>query len=281
MVLPMSASAQPLAAPELVQTPRPLIIAHRGYSAIAPENTLPAFRMALATGADLVELDYYHSKDGVPIVLHDANLDRTTDAIRRWGSKGIHPASRDAAELLSLDAGSWFDPAFANTRLPALTAALELIQGKGGVTLIERKEGDPATLVKLLRERNWINRVVVQSFDWQYLREFHALAPEQVLGALGVPKVLADGRKAPERPKTLSAAWLDDLQRTGARLVVWNREITADAVALAHQRGLKVWVYTINDPQEANRLLDLGVDGLITDNPGLLWRTLALRQRKP
>lgn len=280
-MLPMSASAQPLAAPELVQTPRPLIIAHRGYSAIAPENTLPAFRMALATGADLVELDYYHSKDGVPIVLHDANLDRTTDAISRWGSKGIHPASRDAAELLSLDAGSWFDPAFANTRLPALTAALELIQGKGGVTLIERKEGDPATVVKLLRERNWINRVVVQSFDWQYLREFHALAPEQVLGALGVPKVLADGRKPPERPKTLSAAWLDDLQRTGARLVVWNREITADAVALAHQRGLKVWVYTINDPQEANRLLDLGVDGLITDNPGLLWRTLALRQRKP
>ena len=94
---------------------------------------------------------------------------------------------------------------------------------------------------------------------------------------LGPPKLLANGSKPGERPKQLDAAWLDDLVKTGAKVAVWNDQVSKEAVKQAHQRGLKVWVYTINDPSTANKLLDLGVDGIITNNTGLLWRTLALR----
>lgn len=267
-------------APELVRLGRPLIIAHRGYSSAAPENTLPSFQLAMKAGADLVELDTYHSKDGVPFVLHDSTFDRTTDATNRWGGVKIPSGSRTLAELKALDAGQWFDPQFTGTRLSTLVEALDVIQGGGGMTLIERKEGDPATMAKLLTEKKLINQLVVQSFDWQFLREFHALQPDQVLGALGVPNKLADGRKPTSKDKTLNAQWLDELAKTGASVAVWNKDVTKDAVSLAHQRGLKVWVYTIDDPKAANELLDMGVDGIITNNTGLLWKTLALRAMK-
>lgn len=262
----------------LVESKRPLVIAHRGYCQFAPENTLPAFQLALQSGADLVELDYHHSKDGIPVVIHDFELDRTTDAVRRLGGEKIAVSSKSAAELATLDAGGWFAPGFTGIKLPTLDEAVDLIQTNGGVTLIERKAGDAATCAKMLTEKKLINQVVVQAFDWQYLQALHQLQPDQVLGALGPAKTLADGRKADQRGKLLDESWLDLLQPTGARIVVWSKEINADAVKLAHQRGLKVWVYTINEPALAEALLDMGVDGLITNNPSLIWRTMALRK---
>lgn len=270
-----SVAAEPPAAQALLATQRPLVIGHRGYNVLAPENTLPSFEFAKAAGADLVELDYHHSKDGVPIVIHDSELDRTTDAVEKWGAEKIGVSTRTAAELQTLDAGRWFGPRYAGTRLPLLTEALDLIQ-KGGVTLIERKGGDAATCVRLLRERNLINHVVVQSFDWSYLRDFHAQAPEQVLGALGPPGA-QDGRKLTDEERTLNREWLDAVGQTGARVVVWNRLVTRPAIDYAHRQGLRVWVYTINDPVQADGLLDLGVDGIITDNPSMIWRGIALR----
>ena len=157
-----------------------------------------------------------------------------------------------------------------------LTEALDTIQ-QGSVTLIERKAGDATACIKLLRDRKLINRVVVQSFDWEYLRAFNADEPSQVLGALGPATVLPGGKKPTGIPKELSAAWLDELQKTGAKVAVWNQQVSKEAVQLAHQRGLRVWVYTINDPDLANRLLDMGVDGIITNNTSLIWKTIALR----
>lgn len=264
----------------LLNLKRPLVIGHRGFSQFAPENTIPAFRLAVRAQADLVELDYYHSKDGQPIVFHDGTLDRTSDATNRWGGSKILVESKTTAELQTLDAGRWFDAQFAGTKIPTLTEALDTIQGSGGITLIERKEGDAATCVKLLKDRALINQVMVQAFDWQYLKNFHDLEPTQVLGALGPPKLLADGSKPGDRPKPLNAEWLDLLKATGAKAVVWNREVSREAVALARARGLKVWVYTINETELATKLLDSGVDGLITDNPSIIWRAMALRAAK-
>lgn len=254
---------------------RPLVIAHRGYSAVAPENTLPAFELAIEAGADLVELDYYHSSDGVPIVFHDRDLDRTTDGDKRWG-KNTPVGSRDAATLTNLDAGAWFHPRYAGVKIPTLDAALDFIQA-GSVTLIERKEGDAKTCVELLRAKNLINQVVVQAFDWNYLKDFHEIEPSQILGALGPPSSY-DGKRLSSEEKELNPRWNDIVKELGARIIVWNRDISPEAVADAQAKGLKVWVYTINDAALANRLLDYGVDGIITDNPALIWRTLALRK---
>lgn len=259
----------------LLRTNRPLVIAHRGFNQIAPENTLPSFQLAKAAAPDLIELDYHHTKDGVPVVIHDETLDRTTDATNRWGGRSLRVDARTLAELQTLDAGRWFDARFAGTRLPTLREAVSFIQ-KDHVTLIERKAGDPETLARFLREHGWVNRLVVQSFDWAFLAGFHRLEPTQVIGALGPPSK-RDGRRLTEAEKALSPEWIDGALRTGARIVVWNRQVSPQTVAAAHARGLKVWVYTINDPVLAGQLLDMGVDGLITDNPALIWRTLALR----
>jgi glycerophosphoryl diester phosphodiesterase len=262
-------------AEHLLDLNRPLVIAHRGYSAIAPENTLPAFERALAAGADLIELDYHHTRDGVPMVLHDYTLDRTTDATRRWGGKGVRVADRPYEDLKELEAGLWFNPPQAGVRLPTLSQALEVIQ-RGSVTLIERKAGDAATCVKLLKEWRRINHVIVQAFDWDYLRDYHRLEPRQVLGALGPPST-RDGRKLTEKEKALTPAWLDEVKATGARAAVWNKQVDAAAVKAAHERGLKLWVYTINDDSLAKQLLAMGVDGIITDNPAIVWKALATR----
>lgn len=272
---PVGAADSP--AEMVLRQSRPVVIAHRGFSQFAPENTIPAFKLAVRAQADLVELDYYHSKDGQPIVFHDGTLDRTSDATNRWGGSKIPVGSKTAAELQTLDAGRWFDAQFAGTKIPTLAEALEAIQGAGGITLIERKEGDAATCAKLLKDRALINQVVVQAFDWHYLKSFHDLEPTQVLGALGPPKLLADGSTPGDRPKPLNAEWLDLVKASGAKIAVWNREVSREAVQHAHARGLKVWVYTINEPDLATRLLDSGVDGLITDNPSIIWRAMALR----
>ncbi|MBI2513950.1 MAG: hypothetical protein HYV96_18420 [Opitutae bacterium] len=273
-----AADTPPPAAPELLRITRPLVIAHRGYSGAAPENTLPSFAAATLAGADMVELDYHHTSDGALVVLHDATLDRTTDARQRWGGEKIRASEHTLAELQSLDAGRWFDGRFAGTRLPLLTEAIELITPHA-VTLVERKAGDARTCVELLRHRGWINRVVVQSFDWDYLRDFHALAPEQVLAALG-PVAPAKGQPFTDAEKALSPQQLDRLAAAGASVAAWSRDhVTHDSVREAHARGLKVWVYTVNDVATARQMLDLGVDGIISNHPPLIWKALALALR--
>jgi len=279
-MIAMCANAQTSVAPDspaekLLLAGRPLVIGHRGYCQIAPENTLSSFKLARTAGADLVELDYHHTKDGVPIVIHDFDLDRTTDAVAKWGGKKIRVETKTAEELRELDAGRWFDKQFAGTRLPLLTEALDLIQ-QGGVTLIERKAGDAATLAKLLRERKLVNQLIVQSFDWAFLADMHQLEPTQVLGALG-PLSSRNGKKLTEAEKMLDATWIAEAAKAGARAIGWSRLVTADAVRQAHAQGLKVWIYTIDDPAQANQLLDMGVDGIISNNTPLIWRTLALR----
>jgi glycerophosphoryl diester phosphodiesterase len=267
----------------LIDLPRPLVIGHRGYNQIAPENTLPSFALAKMAGADMIELDYYNAKDGKLVVIHDETLDRTTDAVARWGENGVRVSSKPGDALCSLDAGKWFDlkhvgshlPSYAGTRLPTLAESLDLIQA-GNLTLIHHKEGDAATCLKLLREKDLVNKVVVQSFDWNYLKDFHRLEPRQLLGALG-PLWSRAGKQLSEAEKVLDKSWVDEVKGVGARVVVWNQQITREAVAYAHQQGMKVWVYTIDDPAEANSMLDLGADGLITNNSSVLWRTLALR----
>lgn len=259
------------AAERLMALQRPLIIAHRGYSAAAPENTLPAFQLGVTTGSDLVELDYHHSKDNVLTVLHDHTLDRTTDATKRWGRTNLHVSQFTTAELQTLDASSWRGSNQPPSTIPTLHQALDVIQ-PGSVTLIERKAGPAAACVELIRSRKLVNEVVVQAFDWEYLEEYHRLEPTQILGALG-PWGSYRGQKLTDADKNLSGRWIDEARRVGARAIVWNRQVSAAAVQDAHSKGVKVWVYTIDDPALMKSLIAMGVDGIITNNPGLAWKT--------
>lgn len=271
----VGAFAAPTPAEKLLESSRPLVIAHRGYSAMAPENTLLSFERGVASGADMVELDYHHSKDGQLVVLHDYTLDRTTDATNRWGGRGFKVADKTLAELRQLDAGKWFKHPQTGVGLPTLNESLDVIQ-RGSVTLIERKAGDAAACVKLLHDRQLVNQAVVQAFDWDYLRDYHRLEPRQVLGALGPPGT-KNGKKLTDAEKALSPAWLNEIKGTGARAAVWNKQVDAAAVKAAHERGLKVWVYTIDDIATAQQLLAIGVDGIISNNPAVIWKAIATR----
>jgi glycerophosphoryl diester phosphodiesterase len=240
-------------AQKLIATPRVLITAHRGNSSVAPENTLPAFQSALDVQADLVELDYFHSADGVPIVIHDEILDRTTDAEDVLGKTKLVIGDLRLAELQKLDVGSWFDDKFVGTKLPTLVESLDLIQPRS-VTLIERKAGDPQTLVRLLEEKKLIDQVVVQAFDWEFVADCRKLSPRLALGTLsGKPANLDQLRAA---------------AATGADLIVWNHEkIGREQIAQIHQLGKKAWVYTVDDPHRAAQLIAYGIDGIITNKP--------------
>jgi len=233
-----------------------LVIAHRGDSKVAPENTLPAFASAVEAGSQLVELDYYHSSDGVPVVFHDDNLDRTTNACNLWGATEIKLDTKSLADLRRLDAGSWFDAKFAGTPIPTLAEALDVIQN-GSMTLVERKAGDPKTCVALLNEKKLLDQVVVQAFDWEFLAGCHQLAPQLVLGALG--------------GKELTSERLDDVAKTGAKVVGWqDKHLDAEGIAAIHARGLKAWVWTVDDPVRAKELMQAGVDGIITNRPAAI-----------
>ncbi len=244
----------------LVQSDRVLVIAHRGASGAAPENTLPAFRRALEIGVDLVELDYYHTSDHIPIVFHDKDLRRTTNARSVLGDDTHSIAQIPWEQARRLDAGAWFSPQFSGVSLPTLDESLDLIQ-TGSVTLVERKAGDAETIVQLLKKKDLLERVVVQSFDWEYLANCRRLAPALALGALGDKEVTTDK--------------IARLEKLDVQAVGWSHtSLSPQNIAELHQRGWKVWAYTVNDEQRAKELIAAGLDGLITDFPERIKRTV-------
>ncbi len=258
-----AARERKLSARALVDSPRVLVIAHRGDSAVAPENTLPAFTSAVRAGSDLIELDYHHTADGVPVVLHDATLDRTTDACQCFAARNIEVATKPLAELVRLDAGSWFGKAFAGTKVPTLEESLVAIQA-GSMTLVERKAGDAATCVRLLRAKGLLESVVVQAFDWQFIADCHREAPELVLAALG--------------REPLDEKQLDEAAATGARIIAWrSNQLTDKGIEAIHRRGLRAWVWTVDNLNEVEHHVDGGVDGVITNVPLRVRNLLAER----
>lgn len=239
---------------------RLLVIAHRGASAVAPENTLAAFRAAVAAGADYVELDTRESADGTFYCLHDETVDRTTNAGALLGGQEI-PVCRLADEQLdALDAGAWFDAEHAGERIPRLAKALAVIQVRAR-TLLERKAGSAESLARLLRAKNLIGRLIVQSFDWQFLAELHKLEPAQPLAVLG--------------DKAFDAQRWAALPATGARIVAWKHtDLDADLIDRLHARGYQVFAWTVDEPADWQRLAAAGIDGIITNRPGELRAAL-------
>jgi glycerophosphoryl diester phosphodiesterase len=235
------------------ETPRPLIIAHRGLAGRFPENTLAAFRAGLKTGAEVIELDYHHSSDGVPVVIHDATLQRTTNADLLWGSERLEVASRSAKELIQLDPAAKCERFIEGERLPMLSEALVLIQASS-VTMIERKSGDAETLVRLLKELDYESDVVVQAFDWDFLRDCRRRSSEMVLGALC--------------NKELTSDRVREASEIGVQIITWKQEILdRRGIELIHSTGKQAWAYTINEVARAKELINAGLDGLISNFP--------------
>jgi glycerophosphoryl diester phosphodiesterase len=249
------------------QSALPLIIAHRGCAGRFPENTFSAFRAGLVSGAEVVELDYRHSSDGVPVVIHDATLERTTNAASIWGEERLAVSERTAAELASLDAAGKERQSGEPEPLPTLEQVLKLVQASR-ITMIERKAGDAATLHRLLTRFHWEHDVVVQAFDWDFLRELRTLSPNMVLGALC---------KEPLTPELVAEAAAIPVQ-----IITWNHELLDRAgIECIHAAGKLAWTYTVNEIERAQQLWEAGIDGVISNFPHemVAWRDRLPRNR--
>lgn len=237
----------------------PTVYAHRGASSAAPENTLVSDEVARRAGAEWIEDDVQPSKDGVPYVLHDDTVDRTTD-----GTGRIRDLT--AAQLDALDAGSWFAPSYAGTRLPTLAAQLEDLRTRGGKLLLEIKgphtREEVARIVREVHDHGMTDRVLVQSFEVDALRLTRELAPELPLALLR--STLDADPVATARDLGLAAYHPSD-DALSARPGVL-REL--------HAAGVAVNVWTVDRPARWKALAAAGVDGIITNRPAELagWK---------
>lgn len=222
-----------------------LSIAHRGGALFAPENTLAAFSNSLAV-TDLMETDAQITSDGKFVLMHDLTVDRATD-----GTGAI--VSQTLAQLRLLDAGSWFAAQYIGQRIPTLE---ELITNTlpSVIPFIEVKAGAAANYVAEFQRLNVVSNIILQSFDWNFLAAAHALEPNLRLCALG--------------SGTMTAASLLAITNAGARMVSWaGANVSANEVSLAHRMGLTLFVWTINNPTQITNYINLGGDGMVSDDP--------------
>jgi glycerophosphoryl diester phosphodiesterase len=229
-----------------------LVIAHRGCSGRAPENTVAAFGLAIEMKVDLVELDVQFSNDKEIMVIHDETVQRTTN-----GRGEVAEMTRE--EIQQLDAGSWFSPRFKGRKVPTLAEVFQLVKPSRSDLLIEIKEGGSLphnfekTIVGVVQRYEMQNRVIVQSFSRAALGKTKQADPSLGIG------LLIDYR---------SNNLVTEARAVGAEtLVVKSNLIKGEIIEEAHRKGLRVFVWTVNRRAEIKKMLTLGVDGIITDYP--------------
>ncbi len=239
---------------------RTLVLGHRGASAYAPMNTLPAFMLAADQGADGIELDVQLTHDGHLIVLHDFTVDHTTDG---------HGFARDMtlAQIRQLDAGLWFGEAFRGTRIPTLDEVFQAVGQRFRLINVEIKseswettDGVEAAVAKSILRFNMIDHVIVSSFNAMALRRFRAVLPEAAIGYL----------YAPDNPSTYHL--MDDFPHE-ARHPHYSL-IDQHLMTWDHDHHYRVNTWTVNDPAVARSLRQLGVDAIMTDYPNKIIEAL-------
>ena len=287
---------------------------HRGARGLAPENTLPAFATALSLGVTTLEFDTGITSDGVVVVAHDRHLNPliTRDAAGNWleGKEGPAVRSLTLAEIKSYDVGAIRpDTPYAKsfpqqrtipgTKMPTLAEVAALVRKSGNTTVrfdIETKISPlaedtvppdvfVATLVKALREAGIAERTAIQSFDWRTLAIVQKTAPE-----VGTIYLTSENstvwRTKPEPSPWFAGLKLVDHGGSLPRMVkamggkIWSpffRDMTPEMFQEAHALGLEVVVWTVNERADIDRMLALGVDGIISDYPNIVREAMAAR----
>lgn len=230
-------------------------VAHRGASGHAPENTMAAFHKAFEMKADYIEIDVQMTKDGELIAIHDTTVNRTTNGTGHVGDFTLE-------EIRELDAGSWFSDAYAGEKIPTFEEILDEFRGKIGI-LIELKSpelypGIEEKVAEALIERNMHKpnngKIIIQSFNHETVRKSKELLPNMPHGVLAG----ASWANVTEEQLTEFATYADYFNPN-------MNIVTHELVNAVHEAGLKIYPYTSRSQDQALRLFDLGVDGIITD----------------
>ena len=246
----------------------PLIIGHRGASAVAPENTLASFRRAIEAGADGIEFDVQLSRDGVPVIIHD-------DTLRRTGLRPERVVDLSAEEIQTVDAGSWFSPTgeYRGEKIPTLQQLLEDFSNNNALLYLELKcnASEISEIVsataELLEKYSIGDRTIVECFDLPAIKAMKQRAPDIKTAALFEPRLsnpshLLSGQSLIARAVTAGAA----------EIALHHSLANKRTIQAARDVGLRVVVWTVDDPRWIQRSEDRGVDCLITNDPALMLR---------
>ena len=244
------------------------VIAHRGASAYAPENTLAAFRKAVELGADIIELDIHQTKDSQIVVIHDATVDRTTN-----GRGKIADHTLD--ELRQLNAGSWFSPSFVNEKIPLLQEVFERTPDSV-LLLIELKAGSPyypdieKRVIHLIRGEKAVHRVIIKSFQDDILETIRAQAPDiprlkVFVTEISLLNIIIEhginfGTVLDDSVQYLQHHWFG---------------LSDDFLNASHQKGYTVFAWGVNSERQMRSLIAKGIDGIETDYPDKLRSLLS------
>jgi glycerophosphoryl diester phosphodiesterase len=254
----------------------PLIIGHRGASAFAPENTVPAFRKALSAGADGLEFDVRLSRDGVPMVIHDADLKRT-------GQYPLLVSESTSEQLSNIDVGTWFNlkrpsfasPDFEKARVPTLSEALGLNEVVKPYLFVElkcdenRREELCSAVVEKIREFEVLERVIVESFDLPAIGIVKALEPSLKTAALFEPTLT--------RPLISTEKMISQAEAVHADYLALHHSLATERrVDAAKIRGLATVVWTVDKPIWVDRARRYGIEALITNDPAALLQRRAM-----
>lgn len=238
-----------------------LVMAHRGFSGIAPENTLAAFQRAIQIGSDFIELDVRFSRDGKLVVFHDDTLERTTNGRGKVAAFSL-------SELKKLDAGSWFGLSFSDEKIPTLSEVLHLARGRILVN-IELKKGDHGRYTMIDLADQALKEVLASGMEGQVLFSSFDLAAVRRLS-----------QKDPTIPVALITRnpWTSPGDLWGGTPLPFlhprKSTLTEINLAKAHQQDVRVIVWTVDLEEEMEKCVSMGVDGLITNYPDRLIRTL-------
>jgi glycerophosphoryl diester phosphodiesterase len=232
-----------------------IVTAHRGASYVAPENTMAAMVAAVEAGSDYAELDVGLTGDGEVVLMHDRTIDRTTDGTGDLGDLTLE-------ELKGLEAGSWFGEEFAGEPIPTLREVIRFAKGKMKLNVeIKNSADEPAiagAVVEIIRSEGFVDECMVTSFSRMTIEEVKRIAPEIRTGFIF-------GEEYP-----------DDVFEGDWEVLSSNHEVVDSAfVALAKESGKSLYVWTVDDRELMARLMELGVDGIITNRPALLFEVMA------
>ena len=246
---------------------RPWIVAHRGYRAKFPENTISSFEAAIEAEADMIELDVCMTSDRIPVVIHDSTLERTTDGKGKVSEKTY-------SELQKLDAGSWFSPEFKGEYIPTLEELLLRIRGRITVNIEIKPEcfekSSPFDAIevqvcKLLEKLNMVNSVLISSFEHSFFSRIQLWYKR--FGKSIPPRI------APLKGNYLLDELVLELCKRHNAFSYHPHEsfVTKNLINKMKAGGFRILPYTVNDEERMEHFINMGVSGIISDEPLKLW----------
>jgi glycerophosphoryl diester phosphodiesterase len=234
------------------------IIAHRGAAGSRPENTLAAINQAVIDRADWIEIDVQETADDEVVVAHDSDFMKLAGVdLKVWDAT--------MADLAEIDIGSWFDPSYSGERTPTLRQALDAVKGRGRVMIELKYYGHDVDLesrvARIVEEADMVSDVAVMSLKYDSVRKMQALRPDWRYGVL-------------------AATAIGDLAALEADFLAVNTgQVSLQLIRRAHAQGKQIYVWTVDEPLTMSRMISMGVDGLITNEPALTRQIMEARNQ--